>query len=72
MDTLPTNGLLVNIDTAGYPYTSSIASVLGNGYDNTFYMYAYNWKFSNICFSQRTPVVATVTAAPAIVEKPKH
>ena len=66
MDTLPTNGLLVNIDTAGYPYTSSIASVLGNGYDNTFYMYAYNWKFSNICFSQRTPVVATVTAAPAI------
>ena len=66
MDTLPPGGLLVNIDGASYPYNSSIATIIGNGYDNTFYMYAYNWKFSNICRSLRTPVVATVTAAPPI------
>ena len=66
MDTLPAGGLLVNIDSASYPYTSSIATIVGNGYDNSFYMYAYNWKFSNICRSLRTPVVATITAAPPI------
>ena len=66
MDTLPAAGLLVNIDGASYPYTSSITTLIGNGFDNTFYMYAYNWKFSNICRSLRTPVVATVTTAPVI------
>ncbi len=65
-DTLPAGGLLVNIDSASYPYASTIATIIGNGFDNTFYMYAYNWKFSNICRSIRTPVVATVTAAPPI------
>jgi hypothetical protein len=66
MDTLPAAGLLVNVDNAIYPYTSSVASITGNGFDNTFYMYAYNWKFSNICRSLLTPVTATVTSAPAI------
>lgn len=64
--TLPAAGLISNIDSASYPYTSSIASVLGNGYDSTFYLYAYNWKFSNICRSLLTPVTANVTAAPTI------
>jgi len=66
METLPTSGLLVNVDNGNYPYSSSIATVIGNGFDSSFYMYAYNWKFSNICRSLRTPVVATVTAAPVI------
>jgi hypothetical protein len=64
--TLPTSGLVVNIDSASYPYTSSIANIIGNGFDNTFYLFAYNWKFSNICRSLLTPVTATVTAAPPI------
>ncbi|MBF6642267.1 fibronectin type III domain-containing protein [Flavobacterium sp. J49] len=65
-NTLPAAGLVVNIDSASYPYTSSIANIVGNGFDNTFYLYAYNWKFSNICRSLLTPVTATVTTAPAI------
>lgn len=65
-NTLPTSGLVVNIDNAAYPYSSSIADITGNGYDNTFYLFAYNWKFSNICRSLLTPVTANVTAAPPI------
>ncbi|MFN3753736.1 fibronectin type III domain-containing protein [Flavobacterium sp.] len=65
-DTLPASGLMVNIDSASYPYSASIANISSNGYDNTFYFYAYNWKFSNICRSLLTPVTATVTAAPSI------
>ncbi len=65
-ETLPAAGLIVNIDNTAYPYSSSIADINGNGYDNTFYFYAYNWKFSNICRSLLTPVTATVTAAPPI------
>ncbi|WP_284653396.1 fibronectin type III domain-containing protein [Flavobacterium terrisoli] len=64
--TLPAAGIISNIDSASYPYTSTIANVTGNGFDSTFYLYAYNWKFSNICRSLLTPVTATVTAAPAI------
>ncbi|MGL2963725.1 T9SS sorting signal type C domain-containing protein [Flavobacterium sp. RSB2_4_14] len=67
MDSLPVGGLVVNIDNAIYPYTSSIANITGNGYDGTYYLYAYNWKFSNICRSLLTPVTATVSAAPVIV-----
>jgi hypothetical protein len=66
MDTLPAAGLLINIDNASYPYNSSVASITGNGFDNTFYMFAYNWKFSNICRSLLTPVTATITSAPVI------
>ncbi|UPT70007.1 MAG: choice-of-anchor J domain-containing protein [Flavobacterium sp. JAD_PAG50586_2] len=66
MDTLPTAGLLTNIDGASYPFTSSVANITGNGFDNTYYLYAYNWKFSNICRSLFTPVTATVTTAPPI------
>jgi hypothetical protein len=65
-DVVPTAGLIVNISNASYPYVSSIADVTGNDYDNSFYLYAYNWKFSNICKSLLTPVTANITAAPAI------
>jgi hypothetical protein len=65
-DTLPAAGLVVNVDSATYPYSSSVATITGNDFDNIFYMYAYNWKFSNICRSLLTPVVATITPAPPI------
>jgi hypothetical protein len=65
-DTLPPSGLVVNVNGTTYPYNSSIASITGNGFDNSYYLYAYNWKFSNICKSLITPVVATITAAPII------
>ena len=66
MDTLPTAGLVINVDSTSYPFTSSNANITGNYYDNTFYLYAYNWKFSNICKSLLTPVNANITAAPLI------
>jgi hypothetical protein len=63
---LPTSGLIANIDSAFYPYSSSVASINGNGFDNSLYLYAYNWRFSNICRSLLTPVTATVTTPPAV------
>ncbi|MGV3697502.1 fibronectin type III domain-containing protein [Flavobacterium sp.] len=63
-EVLPTSGLIVNSNNASYPYTSSIADVTGNDYDNSFYLYAYNWKFSNICRSLITPVTANISPAP--------
>lgn len=65
-DIMPAAGLVGNIDGASYPYTSSIADITGNDYDNTFYLHAYNWKFSNICKSLLTPVTANISPAPAI------
>ena len=64
--TLPAAGLLVNIENAVYPYQSTVASITGNSLNDTFYLYAYNWKFTNICRSLLTPVTATVTPAPAL------
>ncbi len=65
-EAMPAAGLIVNINNATYPYSSSVADITGNDYDNSFYIYAYNWKFSNICKSLLTPVTANVTAAPPI------
>ncbi len=66
IEDMPADGLLVNVDNAVYPYSSSVAAITGNGYDNTFYLYAYNWRFTNICTSLVTPVNATVTPAPVV------
>ncbi|WP_445454305.1 fibronectin type III domain-containing protein [Flavobacterium sp. 25HG05S-40] len=63
-EVMPTSGLVVNSNNATYPYNSSIANITGNDYDNSFYLYAYNWKFSNICRSLLTPVTANISAAP--------
>ncbi len=65
-EVIPASGLVVNVNNATYPYNSSIANLTGNDYDNSFYLYAYNWKFSNICRSLLTPVTANITAAPPI------
>ena len=66
LDTLPTAGLVVNIDSGSPPYISTIANITGNDYDNTFYLYAYNWKFTNICRSLLTPVTANISPPPAL------
>lgn len=66
MDTLPASGLVVNVDSTSYPFTSSTANITGNDYDNSFYLYAYNWKFSNVCKSLFTPVNANITTPPLI------
>ncbi len=66
LDVIPAAGLVINVDSGVYPYNSSIATITGNNFDNTFYMYAYNWKFSNICRSLLTPVTATITPSPSI------
>lgn len=64
--TLPTAGVSRNTSGAVYPYTSAIATINGNGFDQTYYMGMYNWKFASVCASPRTEVVATVTTAPAV------
>jgi hypothetical protein len=66
MENIPAGGLITNSNNATYPYSSSIASITGNDYDNSFYIYAYNWKFSNVCRSLLTPVNATISAGPPI------
>lgn len=64
--TLPTGGVNRNISGAVYPYSSSVASITGNGYDPLYFMGMYNWKFSSDCFSARTAVTATIDTAPAL------
>ena len=65
-DTVPSDGLRINTDNTAYPYASSLATISDNGFNSLFYMYAYNWKFANICQSSPTPVTATVTTAPSL------
>ncbi len=63
---LPAGGLSRNTSGASYPYTSSAISITGNAFDPTYYMCYYNFVYSSGCASNpRTPVVATVSAAPA-------
>lgn len=64
ISSMPAAGLLINSNNVTYPYTSSIASINGNGFDNNFYMYFYNWRFSTECISPRTPVTATINVPP--------
>ena len=66
MDTLPAAGLVVNVSNGQPLYSSTVCNITGNDYDNSFYLYAYNWKLSNICKSLVTPVNANITAAPLI------
>lgn len=66
MNILPAGGLVVNIDNGQSLYPSTVCNITGNDYDNTFYLYAYNWKLSNVCRSQITQVSANITTAPLI------
>lgn len=64
--TVPVSGVRYNTTNGFYPYLSSIANILGNTTDNTFYMGLYNWKFTTECLSPRVAVIATVTSPPAL------
>jgi hypothetical protein len=64
--TLPASGFSMNMSSAIYPYTSSVASIYGNSFDNTQYAGLYNWKFTTECLSGRIPVTATVNSPPAL------
>ena len=65
-DVMPASGLIINVDNTAYPYASTTASILANDFDNSYFIYAYNWKFSNICRSLLTPVTASITPAPPL------
>ncbi|WP_396146699.1 GEVED domain-containing protein, partial [Flavobacterium sp.] len=65
-DTLPTGGIRRNNSGAVYPYTSALANITGNGFDNTYFMGLYNWIFGSGCVSSRTMVTATVNTPPAL------
>lgn len=64
--TVPTSGLMSNIENVVYPYSNAVADITGNNFDNAYYLYFYNWKFTTTCLSPMTPVVATVTIPPSI------
>lgn len=64
--TLPVSGVRYNTTNGFYPYLSSIANILGNTTDNTYYMGVYNWKFTTECLSPRVAVNANVTSPPAL------
>lgn len=63
---VPSNGLISNIENVSYPYAGSVASILGNNFDNSFYIYFYNWKFTTTCLSGFIPITATITSPPAL------
>jgi hypothetical protein len=63
---IPPTGLTRNISGATYPYNSTDISIAGNGFDQTFFMCYYNWKFSNGCSSPRTAITASIISPPAI------
>lgn len=66
LSTVPSSGLLSNIENVSYPYNSSVASINGNNFDNSFYVYYYNWKFTTTCFSELTAVTATLSSPPTL------
>ncbi len=57
-----TLGINLNRNTSGttYPITSSAITVTGNNFDQNYWYYIYNWKFSNTCEGARQEVVVTV------------
>lgn len=63
---MPSGGILRNESGSSYPYSSQGIKITGNNFSSAYYMGYYNWKFTTLCESARTPVTATVTAAPAI------
>lgn len=66
LDVVPTSGLITNLENVAYPYTNSVATLSGNGFDNNFYMYFYNWKFTTVCRSARVAIPVTLTPPPAL------
>lgn len=63
---MPSGGILRNESGSTYPYSSPAIKITGNNFSSAYFMGYYNWKFTTQCESTRTPVIATVTAAPSI------
>jgi hypothetical protein len=61
--TLPVSGLKRNTSGAVYPYTSTVANITANGYDQTYFMGMYKWIFGSKCVSPRVQITATVNPA---------
>jgi len=62
-----------NSSSLSYPYTlPGIASITGTSGSNSTgaYYFFYDWMVSAACESPRTPVLATITAAPAVTVTP--
>lgn len=68
--TMPSSGITRNTSGQTYPVTSAVASITGNGFDQTYWMGMYNWVFAAGCTSARTPVTATVNPSPAVTISP--
>lgn len=66
LTTVPTSGLIGNAENVVYPYTSSVAEITGNNFDNSFYIFFYNLRFTTTCLSAITPVTATISAPPSL------
>lgn len=64
--TVPSSGLIGNAENVSYPYNSSVASITGNNFDNSFFIFFYNWRFTTTCLSAVTPVTATITTPPTL------
>ncbi|CAA7392569.1 fibronectin type III domain-containing protein [Chryseobacterium fistulae] len=66
---LPSSGLKRNASGAVYPYTSKVANITGNGFDPTYFMSFYNWKFDGGCVSKRQAITATVDCSSSDITK---
>lgn len=57
-----------NTAGASYPYSTPELSITGHNFSGypQYHYFFYNWQIAGGCESARTPVVATVGAAPAI------
>lgn len=66
LTTVPTSGLIGNAENVSYPYSSSVAEITGNNFDNSFYIFFYNLRFTTTCLSAITPVTATITSPPVL------
>lgn len=63
---MPGSGLITNSENVLYPYTSSVATLSGNNFDNSLFSCLYNWKFTSTCYSGFEPVTATISSPPAL------
>lgn len=63
---MPSSGLITNSDNVAYPYTSSVATLLNNNFDNSIYSCLYNWRFTSTCVSDFETVTATISSPPAL------
>lgn len=66
LSTVPSSGLIANSENVAYPYTSAVATINGNNFDNSFYNFFYNWRFTTTCLSTIVAIDATITSPPSL------